>query len=154
MELTEKQLKRFWAKVHKPVEEECWEWTGARNKKGYGQFSVNKIAKSTHRISYVIHKGEIPEGLMICHACNNPSCVNPNHLYAGTGKDNAQQAVADGLLAPQQKTHCVNGHEFNETNTYIRSRAGRGLTRVCRTCRREHQKKRRHNKTNQIEIWK
>ena len=59
MELTEEQSKRFWAKVDKRVDTECWEWIGARSKKGYGQFSVNKVAKSTHRISYVIHKGEI-----------------------------------------------------------------------------------------------
>ena len=157
MELTEEQLKRFWAKVDKRVEEECWEWTGARSKKGYGQFCVNKIAKSTHRISYVIHKGEIPEGLMICHACNNPSCVNPNHLYAGTGKDNAQQAVVDGRLAPQQKTHCINGHEFTEENTFLRVRKGRGTTRVCRECKRLSDKQRVKTPERQkygAEYWK
>ena len=157
MELTEEQLKRFWAKVDKKSENECWKWNASKNNKGYGQFGVNKIAKSTHRISYIIHKGEIPKGLMICHTCNNPPCVNPNHLYAGTGKDNAQQAVKDGLLAPQQKTHCINGHEFTEENTFLRVRKGRGTTRVCRECKRMSDRQRVNTPERQkysAEYWK
>jgi hypothetical protein len=142
MELNEEQLKRFWAKVNKKADDECWEWTAAKSPNGYGQFALNKIAKSTHRISYIIHKGQIPDGLMICHTCNNPPCVNPNHLYAGTGKDNAQQASADGLFPSQQKTHCIKGHEFTEENTFLRLRKGRGITRVCRECKRLSDRKR------------
>ena len=157
MEFAEEQLKRFWAKVNKEADNGCWEWTGAISTRGYGQFGVNKIAKSTHRISYIMHKGEIPDGLMICHTCNNPPCINPNHLYAGTGKDNAQQAVADGRLAPQQKTHCIKGHEFTEENTFLRVRKGRGTTRVCRECKRLSDKQRVNTPERQkysAEYWK
>ena len=144
MELTEEQLKRFWAKVNKEAENGCWEWTAAANSKGYGQFSIGGVSKSTHKISYIIHKGEIPDGLMICHTCNNPPCVNPNHLYAGTGKDNAQQAAKEGRLASQQKTHCKAGHEFTEENTalYKQKKRGNALTRVCKTCKKINDKRR------------
>jgi hypothetical protein len=104
-----------------------------------------------------MYKGGIPDGLMICHACNNPPCINPNHLYAGTGKDNAQQAVADCRLAPQQKTHCIKGHEFTEENTFLRVRKGRGTTRVCRECKRSSDKQRVNTPERQkysAEYWK
>jgi len=143
MELTEEQSRRFWAKVNKEADNGCWEWTAATSNKGYGQFGVNKIAKSTHRISYIIHKGEIPGGLMICHTCNNPPCINPNHVYAGTSSDNMKQSVREMRHFEQSKTHCKNGHEFNQENTFLRDRKGRGITRVCRSCKRDAERKRR-----------
>jgi hypothetical protein len=142
MEFTEEQSKRFWAKVNKKADDECWEWTAAKSSKGYGQFALNKIAKSTHRISYIIHKGEIPDGLMICHTCNNPPCINPNHLYAGTSSDNMEQSVREMRHHEQSKTHCKNGHEFTEENTFLRVRKGRGITRVCRECKRKSDRQR------------
>lgn len=142
MEFTEEQSKRFWAKVNKKGDNECWEWIAAKNNKGYGQFRIGGVSKSTHRISYIIHKGEMPDGLMICHTCNNPTCINPNHLYAGTGKDNMKQSVREMRHHEQSKTHCKNGHEFTEENTFLRVRKGRGTTRVCRECKRKSDRQR------------
>ena len=159
MKLAEEQLKKFWTKVDKKGDNECWEWVAAKNSKGYGQFGISGVSKSTHRISYVIHNGDIPDGLFVCHTCNNPPCVNPKHLYAGSNKENMQQASNEKRLAPQQKTHCKSGHEFTPENTafYKQKKRGNTLTRVCKTCKKINDKRRVNTPEKQkysAEYWK
>lgn len=72
----------------------CWNWKG-RQSRGYGLFNAGKLIKS-HRFSYILHNGIIPNGKIICHICDNPKCVNPEHLYAGTYKNNAQDRQLRG----------------------------------------------------------
>lgn len=90
---------RFWAKVNKT--EYCWEWTGRPNGTGYGDFKLNnkvdgKINVRVHRYSWTISFGPIPNGLKVCHKCDNPICVRPEHLFLGTDADNARDKVSKG----------------------------------------------------------
>ncbi len=88
---------RFWRKVIRGKSEECWLWAGAKWKNGYGNFCITRMhSTSAHRFSYMLAKGPIPKGKLILHSCDNPPCCNPQHLKAGTQKDNALDAVSKG----------------------------------------------------------
>ena len=88
---------RFWAKVNKT--ETCWVWIGARASYGYGSLRSGghkgRLEKA-HRISWEIHFGPIPDGLLVLHHCDNPPCVRPDHLFLGTQSDNMYDAVRKG----------------------------------------------------------
>jgi len=92
-------LARFESKFKKT--DGCWEWEGCKSKSGYGQFGVRGdnsyfVSRYTHRVSWELYRGEIPKGLCVLHRCDNPSCVNPEHLFLGTHKDNTQDMVEKG----------------------------------------------------------
>lgn len=74
----------------------CWEWSLYRDKKGYGRMSEHMGEVLTHRISYLHHVGPIPNGLHVLHRCDNPCCINPNHLFLGTNLDNSNDKIAKG----------------------------------------------------------
>lgn len=83
---------RFFSKVKVYESDKCWPWHGSTNK-GYGQLSVNGKPKPAHRVSWEIHKSTIPDGMLVRHLCNNPNCVNPNHLMLGTHKENSNDSI-------------------------------------------------------------
>ncbi len=89
---------RFWSHVNKSIDiDKCWTWNDSKFKDGYGKFSVKHKCVYAHRYIYEIHaKEKIPEGLFVLHKCNNPPCVNPNHLFLGTHQDNMNQMVEEG----------------------------------------------------------
>lgn len=101
MDIEQKYIDRFWKKVDKNGN--CWEWVAARNSEGYGSFGINGKTQLTHRVSWVLSNGPIPDGLLVCHHCDNPSCVNPGHLFLGTDKDNIQDALKKGRLNYQER---------------------------------------------------
>lgn len=74
----------------------CWLWIASTNQKGYGMIKVNGSMRSAHRIAWTIYRGNIPVGLQVCHVCDNPSCVMPEHLFLGTPSDNTTDCVLKG----------------------------------------------------------
>lgn len=86
---------RFEANVRRT--ETCWEWTGTRNDYGYGMFSVGGVARRAHRLAWErANAAEVPEGMCVLHRCDNPPCVNPDHLWLGTRGDNNRDCAAKG----------------------------------------------------------
>lgn len=98
-----KTIQRFWSKVKKGPSNKCWEWTASKRAKGYGAFvwadeSGAVVQGRAHRFSWEIHFGKTP--LCVLHTCDNPACVNPNHLFIGTRKDNNDDMQRKGRKVP------------------------------------------------------
>lgn len=92
--------KRLWRRVTKtPNEWDCWEWQGAKNDRGYGVLGMDNRVVYAHRLSWELRFGPIPEGLEICHHCDNPICVNPRHLFLGTHVNNMFDRSVKGRTA-------------------------------------------------------
>ena len=100
-------MKRFWNMVDKRGPEDCWNWTGSIDVYGYGRTHIGYRGNNTlkvigaHRLSWILHNGEIPHhdsahGMCVLHRCDNPRCVNPEHLFLGTHSDNMQDMYIKG----------------------------------------------------------
>lgn len=90
-------LERFWELVDRRGPDDCWPWLGRPcHEFGYGGFYLDGRSTSAHRASYILNKGPIPRGLCVCHSCDNPGCVNPEHLFAGPQLANVRDMDAKG----------------------------------------------------------
>ena len=108
---------RFWSRVEKADGEACWLWKGARRGE-YGALQTEGRMEGAHRVSYEINVGPIPEGMEVCHHCDNPPCVRPDHLFLGTTTDNRRDACRKGRARGQPSP------EINRSGTH----------RQCCTC--------------------
>lgn len=135
---------RFMAFVMPEPNSGCWLWMGCLNTHGYAKFQVSGHGIAGSRWAYQHFVGLIPEGLQIDHKCRVRCCVNPDHLRPLTQKENILCGIGAAALNAQ-KTHCVNGHEFNKANTYLHVRLGT-LRRCCRICQSENKRLRRKHR--------
>ena len=134
---------RFWKKVHRKAANKCWPWIGATiSNTGRGTFYKNGRYRVAPQIAWELHYGKtFPKNLFACHKCDNPNCVNPKHIWAGTRSENSIDALKKGFgfvpVSPHKnKKRCIRGHAFTEENTrYYKN------CRYCRTCHRLRSRK-------------
>jgi hypothetical protein len=129
-------LERLLSFVDSSDPDACWEWRGNRHQQGYGFIKVNPRNLLAHRVSYELHVGPIPGGMVVCHQCDNPPCINPAHLRVGTQADNMRESVERGRHANAGKTHCLRGHPRTPENL-----SGTGSHRKCKICARASDRK-------------
>jgi len=98
---------RFLEKFDKNAPNGCWEWKGAKVGSGYGEFWFEGAMVLAHRFSYELFKGPIPEGKLVCHMCANRRCVNPDHLWLGTHKENTEDCILKGRFSKGNKHYSV-----------------------------------------------
>lgn len=93
----------------------CWLWLGFCQENGYGQLHARSLGERTaHRASYVLHRGDIPKGSLICHKCDTPSCVNPDHLFIGTAKSNMEDMSNKNRHRWSKIRFCKRGHSYGD----------------------------------------
>lgn len=123
----------------------CWEFMGNRDKDGYGKIRIGNGKRiRTHRLAVLLSGVQIPKGMFVCHHCDNPPCVNPQHLYVGSASDNQKDSFNRGrsvdhgaINGNRNKTHCKHGHEFTEENTRVLYKNGLKHGRECRQCAKD-----------------
>lgn len=131
-------LRRLWARTE-VTESGCRIWLGSTSSSGYGQLRIGGRSAplaATHRLSFQIHRGPIPEGLEVCHTCDNPPCWAPDHLFAGTHTDNLRDMQAKGRRRPDDVLpRGVAHHDAKLTDDLVREirikhQQGRGYRRL------------------------
>lgn len=139
---------RFWSKVEKTAT--CWFWQAGLSQRVpgwfYGQFTYTvdgvKRNRAAHRLAYEWTIGPIPEGHHLHHTCGNTTCVNPEHLEPVTpGEHLTERTLTSFQSQNARKTHCPQGHPYDDENTYLQPNRHGGRSRVCRECLRQAKRK-------------
>lgn len=112
----EQTINRFWSKVNRLSENDCWEWLAGKLDFGYGQFWDNEAGRSvsSHTFAYKITKGDIPKDKVVRHSCDNPACCNPNHLLLGTPAENNHDMKVRGRAKPGLKDKPERSSKYEE----------------------------------------
>lgn len=104
----------FWERVDKSRVDGCWEWNGRRHEDGYGEIDWHGKTKKAHRVAYELTFGSIPQGMNVCHRCDNPPCCNPAHLFLGTQSENIQDMDNKGRRNSKYPVHRGEKHPFHK----------------------------------------
>lgn len=121
---------KFLKQLQRGTEDQCWEWQGTRNNKGYGGFKIRELNEDqtsnwvwvgTHRFAYELWTGKIPEGRLVLHHCDNPPCCNPKHLWLGDYADNLKDAETKGRKEPLKPMPGITNPEAFLTENEVRA---------------------------------
>jgi hypothetical protein len=142
-------LERFEKKIERIPIAGCWLWTGCVGNQGYGEMKgPARLKLATHRVAWELYVGPVPDGKCVLHRCDIRCCVNPSHLFIGDLAENARDmwrkgrgSDPPGAIERRLQTHCTQGHEFINANTYFYF--GK---RQCKQCNRDAQKKYKEKK--------
>ena len=140
--ITKDLIEKFWEKVEDVsllTDEDCWLWIAAKDKDGYGKIRFtqrkhNPVDFRAHRLSYLMFKGSLSDILVVAHSCDNPPCINPNHLILKTSQANTEERDTKNRNFEANLTHCVRSHEFTEENTRI-TPSGKRECKICKKLR-------------------
>lgn len=130
----------------------CWNWTGAKKKDGYGYVKLDGKDRLAHRLSYQLFKGEIPDEKCVCHTCDNRLCVNPDHLWLGTPAENDLDKLSKGRQAKGEKMwlsklkpadiidireNCLRYSRGQSSTSHFAKKYGVSPSNICSILRRE-----------------
>lgn len=130
----------------------CWLWKSALHHSGYGLFGMDGRMQTASRVAYKLLVGPIPPDMCVLHACDNPRCVKPSHLFLGTQLENMRDMTTKGRNHETKKTHCPRGHAYTKLNTYLSpSKKGRTCRECGRIAQRAYQAKKKSKATSNVE---
>jgi HNH endonuclease len=128
-------LTKFLGQINMTDPDNCWDWIGAVDGAGYGTITVHYKQLSVHRVVYQLFRGGIPDGMCVCHRCDNKLCANPIHLYLGTVADNNRHACESGLRRRYKRVGHIEAGKIltsDKSNRALAEKLGRSQATIAR----------------------